>query len=97
MRGQLTQARAEATAARQAAEDSTQFRERSEADALLPDTGLPAYVDMSDEAVYARRARIALQMRSVIESITCSPRVSASLCAISGMNSASGSLAGSAV
>ncbi|MDP2849245.1 MAG: hypothetical protein Q8O35_13815 [Humidesulfovibrio sp.] len=28
---------------------------------------------MSDEAVYARRARIAMQLRSVVESITCSP------------------------
>lgn len=73
LRDQLAQARAEATAARQAAEDSTQFRGRSDADALSPDTGLPEYVDMSDEAIYARRARIALQMRSVIESITCSP------------------------
>jgi len=73
LRTELMKARAEATAARQEAEDSTQFRERSEADALLPDTGLPAYVDMSDEAVYARRARIAMQLRSVVESITCSP------------------------
>ena len=73
LRDQLAQARAEATAARQAAEDSTQFRGRSDTDALSPDTGLPEYVDMSDEAIYARRARIALQMRSVIESITCSP------------------------
>jgi DNA invertase Pin-like site-specific DNA recombinase len=73
LRTELMKARAEATAARQAAEDSTQFRERSEAGALAPDTGLPAYVDMSDEAVYARRARIAMQMRSVVESITCSP------------------------
>ncbi|MDO9631109.1 MAG: zinc ribbon domain-containing protein, partial [Humidesulfovibrio sp.] len=70
---QLAQARAEATAARQAAEDSRQFREHSKVDAPSPDTGLPAYVDMSDEAIYARRARIALQMRSVIESIACSP------------------------
>lgn len=73
LRADLALARAEATAARQAAEDSRQFRERSGADTLSPDTGLPEYVDMSDEAVYARRARIALQMRSVIESIACSP------------------------
>ena len=73
LREELMKARVEATAARQAAEDSTQFRERSETDAVAPDTGLPEYVDMSDEAIYARRARIALQMRSVIESITCSP------------------------
>lgn len=73
LRAELMKARAEATAARQAAEDSTQFRERSQADALAHDTGLPAYVDMSDEAVYARRARIAMQLRSVVESITCSP------------------------
>ncbi len=73
LRAALAQARAEATAARQAAEDSRQFRERSKVDALSPDTGLPAYVNMSDEAIYARRARIALQMRSVIESIACSP------------------------
>ncbi len=73
LRAELMKARAEATAARQAAEDSRQFRERSGADMLSPDTGLPEYVDMSDEAVYARRARIAMQMRSVIESIACSP------------------------
>ena len=73
LRDQLAQARAEATAARQAAEDSTQFRGRSDADVLSPDTGLPGYVDMSDEAVYARRARIAMQLRSVVESITCNP------------------------
>ncbi len=73
LRADLALARAEATAARQAAEDSRQFRERSGAAALSPDTGLPEYVDMSDEAIYARRARIALQMRSVIQSITCSP------------------------
>jgi len=73
LRADLALARAEATAARQAAEDSRQFRERSDAAALSPDTGLPEYVDMSDEAIYARRARIALQMRSVIESIACSP------------------------
>ncbi len=73
LRDQLAQARAEATAARQAAEDSTQFRDRSDADALSLDTGLPAWVDMSDEAVYARRARIAMQLRSVVDSITCSP------------------------
>jgi len=73
LRDQLARARAEATAARQAAEDSTQFRERPETDALAPDTGLPGFVDMSDEAVYARRARIAMQLRSVVESITCSP------------------------
>ena len=70
---QLAQARAEATSARQAAEDSRQFRERSKVDAISAESGLPEYVDMSDEAIYARRARIALQMRSVIESITCSP------------------------
>jgi len=70
---QLAQARAEATSARQAAEDSRQFRERSKVDAISAESGLPAYVDMSDEAVYARRARIAMQMRSVIESIACSP------------------------
>lgn len=70
---QLAQARAEATSARQAAEDSRQFRERSEVDAISTESGIPAYVDMSDEAIYARRARIALQMRSVIESIACSP------------------------
>ena len=73
LREELMKARAEATAARQAAEDSTQFRGRSDADVLSPDTGLPGYVDMSDEAVYARRARIAMQLRSVVESITCSP------------------------
>jgi len=73
LRADLALARAEATSARQAAEDTRQFRERSGADALSPDTGLPEYVDMSDEAIYARRARIALQMRSVIESIACSP------------------------
>ncbi|MDO9083786.1 MAG: recombinase family protein, partial [Humidesulfovibrio sp.] len=73
LRDKLAQARAEATAARQAAEDSTQFRERSEADVLAPDSGLPGYVDMSDEAVYVRRARIAMQLRSVVKSITCSP------------------------
>lgn len=73
LRAQLAQARAEATAARQAAEDSTQFRDRSGADTLSRNTGLPGYVDMSDEAVYARRARIAMQMRSVVESITCGP------------------------
>ena len=70
---ELAKARAEATAARQAAEDSTQFRERSDADTLSADTGLPASIDMSNEAVYARRARIAMQMRSVIESVTCGP------------------------
>ena len=73
LRAQLAQTRAEATAARQAAEDTMQFRERSGADALSPDTGMPGYVDMSDEAVYARRARIAMQLRSVVESITCGP------------------------
>ncbi|MDQ7836266.1 MAG: recombinase family protein [Humidesulfovibrio sp.] len=73
LRAQLMKARAEATAARQAAEDSTQFRGRSDADVLSSDTGLPGYVDMSDEAVYARRARIAMQLRSVVESVTCSP------------------------
>ena len=73
LREELMKARAEATAARQAAEDSTQFRGRSDAAVLSPDTGLPGYVDMSDEAVYARRARIAMQLRSVVESITCSP------------------------
>ncbi|MDP2848356.1 MAG: recombinase family protein [Humidesulfovibrio sp.] len=54
LRAELAKARAEATAARQAAEDSTQFRERTDAD-----TGLPASIDMSNEAVYSRRARIA--------------------------------------
>lgn len=73
LRAELMKARAEATAARQAAEDSTQFRERSEDGTLSPDTGMPAYVDMSDEAIYARRARIAMQLRSVVESITCNP------------------------
>ncbi|GEM_PF-902364 len=73
LREELMKARAEATAARQAAEDSTQFRGRSDAAVLSPDTGLPGYVDMSDEAVYARRARIAMQLRSVVETITCSP------------------------
>ncbi len=73
LRTELMKARAEATAARQAAEDSTQFRGRSDADVLSSDTGLPEYVDMSDEAVYARRARIAMQLRSVVESVTCSP------------------------
>jgi len=73
LREELMKARAEATAARQAAEDSTQFRGRSDAAVLSPDTGLPGYIDMSDEAVYARRARIAMQLRSVVESITCSP------------------------
>ncbi|MDP3427892.1 MAG: recombinase family protein [Humidesulfovibrio sp.] len=70
-RAELAQARAEATAARQAAEDSAQFRDRGDAHSTA--SSLPASFDMSDEAIYARRARIAMQMRSVIESITCGP------------------------
>jgi hypothetical protein len=67
---QLLTARAEATEARQAQEDSLQFRHLRELERRAYAETLEG-INMSDEAVYARRVRIAMEMRSVIASVEC--------------------------
>ena len=70
LREQLTTARAAAAEARQAQEDSMQFRHLRELERRAYAETLEG-INMSDEAVYARRVRIAMEMKSVIASAVC--------------------------
>lgn len=70
LQAQIDTARAEAAEARLAQEDSLQFRHLRELERRAYAENLEG-VDMTDEAVYARRVRIAMEMRSVIESVIC--------------------------
>jgi DNA invertase Pin-like site-specific DNA recombinase len=62
---QLSEARAGAAEAREAAQSAVLFRLVEEAYSEK----LPEDIDMSDEAIYSRRLRIANQMRAVIEDV----------------------------
>lgn len=70
LQAQMVTARAVAAEARQAQEDSLQFRHLRELERRAYAETLEG-INMSDEAVYARRVRIAMEMRSVIERVEC--------------------------
>lgn len=70
LREKLAVARAEVAEARQAAEDSLRFQHLRELERQAYADTLNG-INMSDEAVYARRVRIAMEMRSVIEQVAC--------------------------
>lgn len=70
LREQLTTARAEAAEARQRQEDSLQFRHLRELEQRAYAEKLEG-ISMTDEAVYARRVRISMEMKSVIASVVC--------------------------
>ncbi|MBU1041833.1 MAG: recombinase family protein [Proteobacteria bacterium] len=65
LRERLATARGVAAEARQAADNTDLFRQAGMA---------PEGIDMSDDAVYARRVRISMQMRSMIDRVDCAPK-----------------------